>query len=636
MATTQRGEKLELELLPEELYGNIRGPLHPRADTEQRNPATQGGIFERLYHRNVLHMGALYALLCWVAVEVAPPVLQELHFPSWFAAAAAFVAVLGFPVTTIFAWNKALTPEGWKAVEHVPADESLAEHLRGRLNRAIVLVLAVGAVYAAIAKFWLPLHEVEVPARAVTASTASAAAPAAPPAPAAAIPIAVAAFTDSGDAKDLGYLVNGLADELVPVLASVPQLAVTSGDSSFRFRSADADAVSTGTALGVRYLVEGSVLRVADQLQVVVRLVDTHDGSVRWTRTFDRDLDSAFELREDIANGVVNALALPVGTDGLHARRLARNASALELYLRGRQAYARGDRAGYERAADLYKQALDLEPQSAAIEAGVAELDLAMVQAGYLAPQAGVERARQAAQMAVSFDINAAKAHRLLAWIHSQYDWDWHGAARELDAANSLAPHDPRVLADLAYLSMANGQYDGAGRNLEAALALDPLDPKLSLELGRTRFWNGQPAQAEIALRHALQLDPNLKSAHYLLGKVLLAGGDQQAALTEVKSESDARHRLAGQAEVLYAMGRKPESDAALAQLKALAGAQWGSGIAGVHAARGEADAAFQWLDQAYAQKDADLRIAHGNPGFQGIAGDPRFHDLQRKLDLPG
>jgi TolB-like protein/Tfp pilus assembly protein PilF len=639
MATTQRGEKLELELLPEELYGNIRGPLHPRNDALQPNPATHGGIFEQLYHRNVLHIGALYVLLCWVVVEIAPPVFKQLHFPSWFGVAAACLAVLGFPLITLFAWNKALTPLGWKAVDQVPADESLAEHVRNRLNRALALVLAVGLVYLAIARFLLPPGETDAPGLAGAVPAAALAAPVAAPAaapPMAATSVAVLAFTDGGDAKDLGYLVNGLTEELLPVLASVPQLAVTSGDSSFRFHSTDADTAAAGAALGVQYLVAGSVLRVGDQMQVVVRLVDAHDGAVRWTKTFDRDIDSAFELRDDIAGGVVNALGVPVGADGVHGRRLVRNANARELYLRGRQAYARGDRAGYEQAADLYKQALDLEPQSATIEASVAELDLAMVQKGLLAPQTGVEQARQAAQRAESFDTNVAKAHRLMAAIHSQYDWDWHGAAHELDAARSLEPQDPKILADLGNLDLANGQFDGAARNLQAAIGLDPLNAGLLLELGRAQLWDGRLAQAEISLRHALRLEPNLKSAHFLLGKVLLAGGDQQGALAEVKSESDARRRLAGMAEVLYAAGRKPESDAALAQLKPLASTQWGSGLAGVYAARNEPDAAFQWLDQAYAQKDADLRLVRGNPSFQGVSGDPRFVELQRKMDLPG
>jgi hypothetical protein len=103
-----------------------------------------------------------------------------------------------------------------------------------------------------------------------------------------------------------------------------------------------------------------------------------------------------------------------------------------------------------------------------------------------------------------------------------------------------------------------------------------------------------------------------------------------------VKSESDARHRLAGLAEVLYAIGRKSESDAQLAQLKPLATTQWGSGLAGVYAARNEPDAAFQWLDRAYAQRDADLRIVRGNPSFQNVSADPRFLEFQRKMNFPG
>lgn len=645
MATTRSGAKPELELLPAELYGNIRGPLQSRDDdSESLNPALQGGVFEQMYHRNVYHIAALYLLSFWVLANILPWLLKELQWPTWIAGAGAGMAVVGFPFAMYVAWSQGLTASGWKPVEEVQADESLAFQARTQLNRAIVSVMGVGIVFLASARFLLPAGAVDPATARIATSEATHETPAAPaPAAVTAAPaapatsIAVLAFTAPADAKDLGYLANGFSEELPPVLGMVPQVAVTSANSSYRrFSSAGTDLVATGAALGVRYLVSGSVRRVDDQAQIVVQLVDAHDGTQRWTQTYERDVANAMQLREDIAVGIAKALAIPVGADDLHVRRLVKNPEALDLYLRGRQAAARGDRYGCEQAADLYRQALDLDPQSATVETAVAELNLAMVQAGFIAPQAGVERARQAAEIANAHDTNIARTHRVLAWIHSRYDWDWHTAERDLNAARSLDPHDANVMADLGRMNLSFGQFDNAAQNLQAAIALDPLDAGVVLDLGLAQFWGGHRADAEATVRKALQLDPKVKSAHFYLGQILLAGGDAPGALAEVKNEPDVRHRLAGMAEVLFAMGRKAESDAALAQLRPLATAEWGSGLAAVYATRNDPDDALQWLDRAYAQHDADLQILRGNPSFQNVSSDPRFLEFQRKINLPG
>lgn len=624
----QSGEKMELELLPEELYGNIRRPSRFRKEEPERaNPVTQGGVFEQLYHRNVFHMGALYALLCWVVIEIAPPLFKELHIASWVASTGGVVAALGFPLIMLFAWNKELTRWGWRAVGEVRYAESLNTQVRKQLTRAIVLVLAVGLVYLAISKIWLPAHESAQPSAPAAGETV----PAGPSST-----IAVLAFTDSSDAADQGYQAHGLAESLPSVLASLPQLGVTSTDSSLRFRSGAAEPMATGGALGVQYLIEGNVRRVEDRLQAAVQLVDARDGSRRWSETYERPIANSFQLRDDIVAGVARALAIPLGADAPHARRGVRNAEAYDLYLRARDAFGRGDRSSLDQAADLYKQALDLEPQSAPVETGLAELALAMVQRGYLDAPVGVERARQAADIAVSVDLRQAEAHRILAWIHTHYDLDWRAAAHELDLARAADPRDPLTMADQGALSLAAGQFDSAVRDLQAASARDPLNLDILLLLGQAQLWDGHLAPAQDALRRLLQLDPNFKSAHYHLGLALLAAGDPDGALAEMKREPDARHRLAGSAQVLQAMGRKAESDTAIAQLKPLAMTQWGSGLAAALASRNEPDAAFQWLERALAQKDPDLQRLRGNPSFQNISADPRFAEFLRRMNLPG
>jgi uncharacterized damage-inducible protein DinB len=136
-------------------------------------------------------------------------------------------------------------------------------------------------------------------------------------------------------------------------------------------------------------------------------------------------------------------------------------------------------------------------------------------------------------------------------------------------------------------------------------------------------------------MRKSLQVSPTYESAHYYLGHVLLARGELAAALAEMDRELDKESRLAGLASVQFALGHMRESDHALAQLTKMAAVDWASGIASVHAIRNEPDAAFEWLDRAYAQKDEDLYLIKGNPLFRNVARDSRYAAFLRKMKLP-
>lgn len=265
----------------------------------------------------------------------------------------------------------------------------------------------------------------------------------------------------------------------------------------------------------------------------------------------------------------------------------------------------------------------------------LANVQLFMAQWGYLTPKVGYEGARQAAELAWKLDPRLAEPHQILALVAIQYDWDWPAAARENERANELDPRYPISRATRGVLSLALGRLDDATSQMNAALRLDPLSPNIQFLRGWALFWSGHLPEAEASFRRVLQISPTYESAHYYLGHVLLAHGDLAGALDEMDHELDEESRLAGIASVQFAMGNKRESDAALARLTKLSAEGWASGIASVHAIRNEPDAAFNWLDRAYAQKDEDLYLIKGNPLFRNVARDPRYAAFLRKLKLP-
>ncbi len=330
-------------------------------------------------------------------------------------------------------------------------------------------------------------------------------------------------------------------------------------------------------------------------------------------------------MQDAIAASLVRALELAVGGREFPARSMPKNPAVYDMYLRGVQAFDRYNEEGFEQAADLYQQASDLDKNFAPAAIGLAEVQLFRTQWGYLVPNIGYEKARQAAELAIKLDPQASGPHQTLALVHAQYDWDWSGALRDAEQAIALDPRSAFAHTDKALVLLSLGRLPEAKTQENLATSLDPLNPVVRFNRGWVLFWSGELPQAEESFRLALQISPTYESAHFYLGHVLLQRGDPAGALMQMQQEPDKESRLAGIAAVQFAMGHRKESDVALEQLTKLAAGDWASGIAIVCASRNETDAAFAWLDRAYAQKDEDLYIIKGNPLLGNVAHDPRY-----------
>ena len=447
--------------------------------------------------------------------------------------------------------------------------------------------------------------------------------------------IAVLPFADLSEKHDQEYFADGMADEVTSLLAKIPQLKVISGTSAAQFKGRDVDVKTIGSTLGVRYLVEGTVRKSSDQFRITAELVDTRDGSQRWSETYDRSIGETFTVQDAIAVNLVRELQLAVGGQEFPVRSMPKNPAVYDLYLRGAQAFDRYDREGYDQAGALYQQALDLDRTFAPAEIGLAHVLIARAQWGYVAPNIGYEQARQAAENASRLDPQASAPHQVLSEVHSQYDWDWAGALREADQAIALDPHNTNGYIAKALVLHSLGRLTESDSELSHAASLDPLNPGVYFNRGWALFWAGRLPEAEESLRRALQISPTYEVAHFYLGHVLLLRGDAAGALTQMQQEPDQESRLAGICAVQFAMGHKKEADLALEQLTRMAAGDWASGIALVHAMRNEPDATFTWLDRAYAQKDEDLYIIKGNPLLRNALRDPRYAQFLRKMNLP-
>jgi TolB-like protein/Tfp pilus assembly protein PilF len=446
--------------------------------------------------------------------------------------------------------------------------------------------------------------------------------------------IAVLPFVDMSEKHDQEYFADGMAEEILNLLAKVPDLKVIGRTSSFQFKGKTDDLRKIGTTLGSAHIVEGSVRRSGDHIRVTAQLIDTRDGAHRWSDTFDADASDVLKVQEAIGAGIARALQVNVVGGATDDHSIA-TPDAYDSYLRGLQALSSGSRAGCEDAIQVFSQLLRDRPNSKRLLISLASAHACLGYQDWIVPGAGYPQAREYAAQAVHIDPHSAEAHLILAEVAMGYDYDWITAQREIDIAFQSAAPSALALGTAGRLAGAMGQFDRAIDYLTQALIRDPLDPYIYDQLGDFHARAGHYRQAEEMYRRCLQIAPHFDLEHFWIAYALLLEGQFDAALTEAELEPDDGARAAGRALALHALGRKAESDAALKEFIAAAGREWPSEVARVYAFRGELDRALEWLEQAYRRKDVDLFFLKGDPLLKNLDGDPRYKAFLRKMNLP-
>ena len=330
--------------------------------------------------------------------------------------------------------------------------------------------------------------------------------------------IAVLPFADMSEKKDQEYFADGMAEEIIDLMVKIPGLRVIGRTSSFAFKGKTEDLRSIAKQLGVAYVLEGSVRKSGDHLRVTAQLIDSRNGTPRWSQTYDREFSEVLKLEDEIATRVVREVENDAALSYIVSRKTLRNPEAYTAFLQGI------DNTDSEQALSDFQRALDLDPSFADAASALANTYLFLGQSGSMPPAVAFEKARNAAELALKLDPNQANPHEVLANIHIAYDWDWPAAEREDKLAKALAFQGfGSTEGDSAQLALTLGRWDDAVRIVKKSVADDPLDPQSHLWLGVVELRRDRLPEAEAAMRRSLELGPAFKFSHYILAVVLLA-----------------------------------------------------------------------------------------------------------------
>ena len=447
--------------------------------------------------------------------------------------------------------------------------------------------------------------------------------------------IAVLPFADMSAGKDQEYFADGLSEELLNLLAKLPELRVIGRTSSFQFKGKNEDLRAIGEKLNVAHILEGSVRKSGEKLRITAQLIRAADGSHLWSASYDRTLDDIFAVQDDIAGEVVKALKLTLLGPSSVTRSRPVDPEAYNLALQGRFFLDRRGKEDLERAVEYFQRSRERDPEYAPAWAGLSDAYARQADSGQLPTADGYRRAREAAEKALALDPQLADAHVAMGRIHNSYDWDWAAADASFRRALELEPGHVLALRYAGLLAYTLGRWNEALDLVNKAIERDPLRPNAYNNLGYVLLAVGRDADAEAAFRKVMELDPGGASRHHAIGLALLLQGKTDAALGEMQQETDEGWRLSGLPLVFHALGRRTESDAALAALTGKYARDSAYQIAEVHAFRGEVDLAFEWLERAYAQRDGGVSEIKASRPMRGLVGDPRYKAFLKKLKLP-
>lgn len=446
--------------------------------------------------------------------------------------------------------------------------------------------------------------------------------------------IAVLPFADLSKEKDQEYFSDGLAEELLNRLVKVQGLRVAAWTSSSQFKGPTEDLERIGQKLHVANVLVGSVRKQGQRVRISVQLVQVSDGFHLWSDIYDRDLTDIFGVQEDIAGAVVGALKGKLLGQKLPSLRTT-NIEAYNAYLQGKYLYARPTKENLEQAIEYFNQAVLVDPRYAPAWAALSKAY--SIQAGAYDPlrlKEGYGKARDAAERALEADPGLAEAHAALGQIEQFYDWDWAGADASYQRALASEPGNAEVLQSAASMAATLNDFEQALVLSRRAVELDPLRASAHQGLAFNAWWAGRLDEAEAAARNGLEVDPQFPWLHSVLGRVYLARSHPEDTVTEAERDSTPEFRLQALALAYHALGRKPDSDRALEELIAKYQKDSAFQIAEVYAYRGETDAAFRWLDRAYAQRDGGLAFAKGDPLMASLVSDSRYETFLRKMRL--
>ena len=441
--------------------------------------------------------------------------------------------------------------------------------------------------------------------------------------------IAVLPFANMSADKENEYFSDGLAEEILNLLAKIPGLKVIARTSAFAFRGKEQDIRNIAARLNVRTLLEGSVRRAGNRIRVAAQLINAVDESRLWSGRYDRDMTDIFAIQDEIGQAISEALKVR-----LAPRAQTVNVEAYQNYVKGRYHRVRFTPERLAKAKECFEQALVIDPNYVPAYSGLSAYYYALAVLNVRPTGDVAPLAKSAAEKALAIDPANSEAHSVLATIAASFDYDWKAAEKHFRKAMAAEPVPPLDYA--LYYLLPLGRVAEAMEQIRLALETDPLSMFLHFGMAFSMFAAKQYGETIEFAQRALEIDANYYLIWFAMGLAQLHAGFAQEAITCLKRSVElAPWWYTGGWALAAAYHQVGDHDHSQEWAHKLADSHGHTlGAADYYARTRNVDAMFEALDAAHRQRDAALLSIQCLPSFDPYRADLRFQALLQRMNL--
>jgi TolB-like protein len=443
-------------------------------------------LIQELKRRNVFRVGVAYVVTAWLVIQVVETLFPVFDFGNQSIRVVIIILAIGLIPVVLFSWAFELTPEGLKREKDVDRDRSMTHQTGKRLDRWVIVILAISLTFFAFDKFVLdPVRDAELVNKTIEGTKQDALKDKQDNS------VAVLPFANmSGDVAN-EYFSDGIAEEILNELAQIPRLQVTARSSSFSFRNSDLPLSEVADRLAVTSILEGSVRRDNDRIRISVQLIDAENDVMLWSETYDHTFDNLFAVQEEIALSVANSLKISLDIEETETfqtqHRLApRKQEAHAAYLRGRYLLAQRTGRALGNAVEAFEQALAIEPDYAEAKAQLAITYLLLSRNTYgdLTQAEALSHATPHAEEAMRLAPGNAESHAASGMVYWRLGQSKLAEKHFLEALR-INPNFAIVHHWLSMLQQRDlGKHEASMESSNLARRLDPVSiPVLSLRI---------------------------------------------------------------------------------------------------------------------------------------------------------
>jgi TolB-like protein len=437
-------------------------------------------LFSELKRRNVFRVAVAYLAASWLLVEVTDTVFPYFNLGESAVRILIIVLAIGFPLFLIFSWVFEITPEGLKLEKDIDRTTPIARESSKSFDRVIIVLLVLAVGYFAFDKFVLdPARDAEL-----VEETAQQARSEALVESYGEKSIAVLPFVNLSADPEQEYFSDGVSEEILNLLAQIPELRVISRSSVFYYKGKEVKLADVARELNVAHVLEGSVRKAGDRVRITAQLIEARSDTHLWSQTYDRTLDDIFAVQDEIAAAIGAALEMELALEDGEAVQptaiKANNSAAYDAYLRGRELIHNRNRESLETAIQHFERSLRLDDSFAPAHAQLAIVTMLLTGFTMSDREEAVRKAVRHLDRAQALEPELAEAHagRALIAVYAEEPEVIVEHARKALAAN------PNYIDAMIWLNIGLGglgRMDEARAVLERFRVTDPLSVRARL-----------------------------------------------------------------------------------------------------------------------------------------------------------